>query len=64
MFVLVFGCSYFSCALKFLRVKVSLYVGAATSKVCSSQHRVLIRRLMEWDSSRIIGGGWLENLLM
>ena len=34
------------------------------SKVSSSQHRVLIRRLMEWDSSRIIGGGWLEDWLI
>ena len=62
--VLVFGCSYFSCALKLLRVKASLYVGAASSKVSLSQHRVLIRRLMEWGSSRMIGGGWLENWLM
>ena len=64
MLVLVFGCSYFSCALKLLRVKASLYVGAAASKVSSSQHGVLIRRLMEWGSSRIIGGGWLEDWLM
>ena len=31
---------------KLLRVKASLYVGAAASKVSSSRHRVLIRRLM------------------
>ena len=55
--VLVFGCSYFRCALKLLRVKASLYVSL-------SQHRVLIRRLMDWGSSRMIGGGWLENWLM
>ena len=55
--VLVFDCSYFSCALKLLRVKASLYVGAASSKVSLSLHRVLILWLMEWGSSRMIGSG-------
>ena len=61
--VLVFGCSCFSCALKLLRAKASLYVGAASSKVSLSQHRVLIRRLMEWGSSRMIGGGMVGRLV-
>ena len=52
MLVLVFGCSYISCALKLLHVKASLHVEAAASKVSSSQHRVLIRGLMELGSSR------------
>ena len=58
MLLLVFGCLYFSCALKLLCVKVSLYVGAASSKVSLSQHRVLIRGLVEWGSSDMNGGGW------
>ena len=41
------GCSYFSCVLKLLRVKASLYVGAAASKVLLSQDSTLIRRLPE-----------------
>ena len=43
--------------LKLLFCKASLYSCAAVSNVCLSQDSVLIRLLIEWGSSRRIGGG-------
>ena len=58
----MFAGSYLSWTL--LCFKASLYVGAVASNISLLNDNWLMRLLIDLGSSRIIGCGWLDKLLM